>query len=938
MKPKHRSPGASTRALALGVALCLSSASALAALNPKASRLYEDALQRFDKKDYAGTIIQLKNALQIDRKMLAVQVLLGRALLANGEYVAAQAAFEEALALGVNAAEVVLPLAESIEGQGKPGVVLSDPRFAHAALPQDVKARLLRLKAAAATDVGQPRDALAFLDEARALDGGSAESWLAEVPIRVRAGQLTEARAAAEKAVALDPKSAAAAYQRATVAHVGGELRGAVDLYTRALQLQPDSADALVARAGLYIDLGRPAEAAADVQAARKASPTDPRSAYLAALLAERAGNPAEARANLAEVGNLLDPLPIDFIRYRPQLLMLGGLAHFGLGQLEKAKPYLELAQRNDPAGPLAKLLAQVYLKDKRVDAAIELLESYRRAHPNDRQATMLLASSQMSMGRQERAAQLMREALSKGDDPTMRSMLGMSLIGAGRLADGAAELEATLRRDPGQIPAGVTLTQLYMASGQSAKAVALAQSLVKRQGDNPGLQNLLGAAYARKGDAAGARKAFGAALQLQSGFVEPLINLARLDIDERQFDAAEKRLTAVLARDDKNMDAALEMARLASGRGRPDESLRWLLRARDVGGANLRPGIQLVEFHLARGRPDLAREAVDGLRNLAPEALVVLLLQARVQLAGADPKAARSTLTRASTLSNYDAAALTQIAALQIQAGDVGGAAHSLDKALDVRPEHLVANAMRADVDLLQGEPARADKRARALVAAEPRLGLGYTALGNVAATRGQPEAAVEAYRKAHQLDQSGDSLLRLFGALDKTSHSAAVELARRWLREHPADVRVWRSLADAQARAGEMAAARGSYEQLLERAPQDADALNNLANVLIAQKDAGALRVAERALALKPESPYILGTAGWAAFHAGQTERALQLLRDARLRDPDNADARYFLAAALARQGRKNEAREELQGALRGRLGVANAKAAQELLPTLR
>ncbi|HOL36244.1 MAG TPA: PEP-CTERM system TPR-repeat protein PrsT, partial [Rubrivivax sp.] len=163
MKPKHRSPGASTRALALGVALCLSSASALAALNPKASRLYEDALQRFDKKDYAGTIIQLKNALQIDRKMLAVQVLLGRALLANGEYVAAQAAFEEALALGVNAAEVVLPLAESIEGQGKPGVVLSDPRFAHAALPQDVKARLLRLKAAAATDVGQPRDALAFL-------------------------------------------------------------------------------------------------------------------------------------------------------------------------------------------------------------------------------------------------------------------------------------------------------------------------------------------------------------------------------------------------------------------------------------------------------------------------------------------------------------------------------------------------------------------------------------------------------------------------------------------------------------------------------------------------------------------------------------------------------------------------------------------------------
>ena len=87
--------------------------------NTKASRLYEDALVRYEKKDMAGAIIQLKNALQIDNRNLAVQVLLGRALLAQGDIVAAEVAFTEALRLGVDRSEVVAPLARAVINQGK---------------------------------------------------------------------------------------------------------------------------------------------------------------------------------------------------------------------------------------------------------------------------------------------------------------------------------------------------------------------------------------------------------------------------------------------------------------------------------------------------------------------------------------------------------------------------------------------------------------------------------------------------------------------------------------------------------------------------------------------------------------------------------------------------------------------------------------------------
>lgn len=917
----------------LGACVC----NALAA-DPKASKFYEDALVRFEKQDNKGAIVQLKNAIKLDRKMLPLHVLLGRALLANGELNSAEAAFDEALKLGVNATEVVLPLAEAMTAQGKPDLLLSQTRFSHGGLPPDVKTSLLLLKAAAASDVGQPREAIKFIDEARAINVASAESWAAEVPVRVRARQFTEAKAAADKAVALDPKSSKAAYQQATVAHVTGDLKTAIKLYTRTLELKPTHVDALVARAGLYIDLNQTEEATADVQAARKADPQDPRSAYMAALLAERAGQSAESRKALTLVTNLLDPYPIEYIRYRPQVLMLGGMSHFALDQYEKAKPYLEMVVRQDANSPVSKLLARIYLRENQVDKAVESLEAFLRTHPDDRQAAMLLASSQMTMGRHARAAQLMEAALKKGDDPSARALLGMSLVRSGKFESGAAELEATLKKDPNQVQAGVALTGLYIASGQASKAVGVVEALIKRQAQSPGLHSLLGSALAAKGDAAGARAAFEQALKLDPKFTEPLLNLARLDIDQKAFASAQARLNTLLTQDPKNVDATVETSRLFSASGKPDEAMRWLQRADDNSGQRLQPGLQLIDAHLARSRPDLAREALKKLQNKAPEALQVMLAQARVQLAHGEAAEAKATLTRITTLVAYDAAALAEVGELQVLAGNLPGAAHALDKALAAKPSHLRARGLRSNVYLLQGEPAKAEQLARGILASDPKMGLGHGLLGDIARSKKLWPAAIESYKRAHQLDQSSDSLLRLFGAMEPSQQPAALALAEQWLRDKPGDRQVWRTLADSQARAGNMAAARTAYESVLKLSPQDAESMNNLAVVLVSLKDPGALKVAEQAMALKPQTPYIIGTAGWAAFHAGQTDKALQLLRDARLRDPANTSTRYFLGTVLAKQGRKSEARAELESTLTSGSGFAYAKEVETLLQTLK
>lgn len=910
------------------------------AADAKASRYYEDALVRYEKKDLAGAIIQLKNALQIDKNMLSVQMLLGKALLQSGDVVAAEVAFTEALRLGVNRAEVVIPLGQTYLAQGKQKLIFEQQQFSLNGLPMGVQVQLLLLRSAASADLGDLRGALKAVEEARALDPNSASGWLAEVPIRIRSRQFPEANVAADRALALTPNSAEAWYQKGSVAHVSGDLAATLAAYDRAIKLEPDHAEAHVARAGLHIDLGRLAEAARDLDELKRIAPNEPRAAYLRALLAEQSNQPEVSRKALKDVVGLIDPVPIDFIRYRPQLLMLNGLAHFGLNEREKAKQYLEQFQKQQSNSPASKLLAQIYLTESNTDRAIEVLDTYLKANPADGQAMTLLASALMSRGQHARATSLMQEALKTKDTPEFRTVLGLSLIQGGRAGSGMTELEAAYKKDPRQTQAGTALVGLYLRSGQGAKAVLVAESLVKQQPSNAGFFNLLGLAKAQTNNLAGARTAFEQSTKLDVALVSPKINLARLEIAGKAYDAAATRLAAILKADEKNTEAMYEMAILSERRNQPAETQRWLEKAVDLSGPKeVRWGLALSDFHLRNGRPGPALEAIKRVSGKLPDDLQVLLAYAKVQLANGDLVGAKSTLTSATRVADYQPAVQLQIALMQLSANNPAGAGYSLDKALSSQPDFLPAMALMTEVELRQGDPAKAEKRARDIVAKAPKRAIGYSLLGDVATSRGQTPAALEAYRRAHQLEPSTDTLLRLYRTLaSQDGGKPAVQLAEQWMKTHPKDARTQKALADGYARTGNFAAARTAYQALIKITPEDGDALNNLANVMLRLKDPAAIHVAEQAVAKSPNNPNAIDTLGWALFQGGQTDRALQLLRDARLRDPGHPEIRYHLAVVLAQTGRKTEAKEELEAALKVGQGFESAADAAALLKTLK
>jgi len=74
----------------------------------------------------------------------------------------------------------------------------------------------------------------------------------------------------------------------------------------------------------------------------------------------------------------------------------------------------------------------------------------------------------------------------------------------------------------------------------------------------------------------------------------------------------------------------------------------------------------------------------------------------------------------------------------------------------------------------------------------------------------------------------------------------------------------------------------------------------------------------MAEKALKLAPGNPDLTDLLGWILVKSGNLDAGLRHLREARLRSPGNGEIRFHLAYALAKSGRKAEAKEELSAAL--------------------
>lgn len=887
--------------------LCLGAsiaAPAYADRETQAARYYEDALARYQRQDDAGAIIQLKNALKEDSRMLPALVLMGQAYLRKGDPAAAERALSGAENLGAARTQIAVYQAQAYLDQGKARALLE--KFGADGLAPHARLDMLLLRARAQIALAQFDAAASSVALAAQISGGEARAMAMQAQIHLYKGQYADAQKAVQRALQLAPRDPIALNTQASIAHIQGDLESALRDYSLAIAAQSNNLDARLARVSIYLDMKRDEAGRADIDYLKKHFAYDPRATYLRALYYSRRGDTANARIALREVTDTLGQVSREFLTGSDQLKLLGGLANHALGEYERAKTYLvAYLERHPNEVGARKLLASIYLKERDYTRTVTMLQPAYLAQPHDAQVVVMLGEAYMGLRNHGKAATMFQEAAQLGDAPAIQTGLGISLLSAGQKEAG---LNALVRgyQSGATAQTGAPLILTYLKRNENARAVAVATEIVKREPGNIAMRNLLGVAQLAAGDKAGARASYTAAINAAPSFYSAHYNLARLDETEGQLERARQRYVAVLKVAPNRIEPMLELARLEESAGRKAEAIRWLEKSAGMYGRSTRPWLALHGLYMRNGMAQDALRAAKEAQAKTPDQPETLMALAQGQIAVGNTAMARSVLRRLTQLASFNPAWLTRAAAKQIEIGDSEAAEYSLSKALLAEPDYRAARILQARLNMQNNKLDLAEKQVLALAGAGTPQADSLRLLGEIRLAQKRLPEAVNAYRAAYAREPDNDSVFGLYGALMATKQTQqAAQLMASWHTRYPADPSAAHALGEAWLSLSDLEKAKTVYQSLVQRYPRDARAHNNLANVWLRQNQpAQALKHAEQARALAPNQPQVNDTLGWVLVQMRQTDKGLRYLREAALRNPEDADIQAHILQALAIQ----------------------------------
>jgi len=906
--------------LVAGLSACSSSEST--------ATLLAEAKQYQQKGDLKAAMIQLKNAVAKSPEDGEARVQLGMLHLEVGDAVSADKELRKARSLGVDAGRVLPLLGKANMQRGQPKAVLEDIS------PEQAKgsAQLLVLRGDALLVTGQPAEAKAAFDAALALDQNSGAALLGLARHAMQSGDKVVAETFLAQALAKDSKNPDVWMAQGTVHRMNGKLDEAVAAYNEVLKIKPNHRDAFIEKAYVEIGRGKFAEAKVAVEGAEKAAPGNLLVTYTRALYEFSQGKYAVAQDSLLKILKVApDHMPT---------LLLAGASEMNLGSLQQAEQHLRKYLETNPNNVYArKLLAQTLLKSSQPDAAAAALAPVLKDGSQDAQLMALAGQSYMQVrdfdkasGYLEKAAELAPKAAG------VRTSLGLSKLAQGDQARGLKELEMATSLDPKSTDASIALVQTQMGLKQYDKALETLAGMEQRQPDNPQVHNLKGIVLQSKGDSAKARAAFDKAVALQPTFIAAVANQARLDLLEKQPEAAKGRFLKVLEKDKNNVEAMSALAELAMSQRRPEEATGWLEKASNVNPDALRPAINLGMHYLRNNQAQKTLALARKLQttNQTDPALLEMLGQA--QMATKDPAGALDTYGKLAALMPKSALAQLRLAGVyQVMKNDASAATH-LRRAVDLQPNFIPARLAQIESAMRAGRAEEALQITRDVQKLEPKAAVGYMLEGDVLMAQRKPALAVQAYEKGQALGGSPEMFAKTLQALGMAGKTKEVKArGTQWLAQHPGDVRVALMVAETNLASKEFKPAISLLERTLKTAPNSPLVLNNLAWAYQQEKDPRALATAEQAFKLAGDNAGVMDTLGWLLVEKGDTARALPLLQKAVEKSPTSPEIRYHLGVALHKSGDKQGARREIDKALAQNTPFGDIDAARALLKTL-
>lgn len=882
--------------------------------------LLASAKAAYDRRDNKSAILDLKSVLQVNPKSGEARLLLGKALLADGDARSAGVELTKAIELRMPEASVLPEYLDALLAQQQFKKVIDE--FGSRTVEDPLaNARLKTAVATAFLASGEVEKAQSILDNVLQGDPKFTRALFVRSNAKAAVRDYAGAMVVVDQLLALDDKYAEAWKLKGDLHNaISPGAPEAIAAYRKAYEVRSGFYSARLAAISYFLQRREVDEAKHEMAALKKASSANPSmTQFLEAQFALIDADYPRARELIQQ---LLRNQPDDV-----RLLQVAGTIELQAGALVQAEKFLSKAMSAQPNNVYARRhLARTYLRMGQPAKSLAILKPLLDRPQPDAEVMATAAEAYLHEGNAKEAeVYFQRAAKVNPDDIRIKTALALTELAKGHVETGFMQLQSIAQSDKG-VTADMALISARLRQRDLAGAMKAIDALEGKQPDQPLAANLRGRVQLLRNDTAGARQSFLAALSIKPAYFPAAASLAQMDLLDRKPADAAKRFEDVIKVNPKSAEAYLALADLRQRSGSPKADVGKLISAAvSASPMDPVPRVVLINHHLEARQFKQALLFAQESSSLLPDSVELLAGLGRAQAASGEVNQAMTTYTKLAKLEPKSPYPYLRMADAYLSIKDYDSAVRSYKRALELVPNHVEAQRGLISIALRQGKPELALKSAAELQRQAPDDPTGYLFEADIYAESKNFDAAIAAYRTALKKVKSANQVaIKLHAALGASGrHAEAASFAAGWLRDYPKDAAFRYYLGDFFMAKRDYPAAEKKYEEVIAIQPDNAWALNNLAWLLVQQKKKGAVEYASRAVALVPDKAAVLDTLALALAGDGDLPKAIEMSEKAVAMSPDLPDLRLNLAKIYLKAGKKVEAATELD-----RLAALGAK----------